>query len=269
MNHPYAIELKDLHKRYGDHEVIKGVSLAIAPREVVTIIGGSGSGKSTMLRCMNALEEYNDGEILIHGQLLGYGVHASGTRYRLPESVIRETLRDVCMVFQQFNLWPHMKVLDNVATPLRLVKKVPREEANRLALIELDRVGLKHKADAYPGQLSGGQQQRVAIARALTMQPQIMLFDEPTSALDPELVGEVLSVIRQLSEEGLTMVIVTHEMGFAAKVSDKVVFLADGRVEEQGPPEQIFSKPVSPRLKQFLSTWKERQGDGAVEALAA
>jgi polar amino acid transport system ATP-binding protein len=261
MANNYAIQLKALHKSYGDHEVIKGVSLNIEPNEVVTIIGGSGSGKSTLLRCMNFLEEYNEGEILIHNRLLGYGTNNSGTFYRLPEQSIRQTLKDVCMVFQQFNLWPHMSVLENVATPLRLVKQVPRDEASQRALVELERVGLKHKADAYPGQLSGGQQQRVAIARALTMQPRIMLFDEPTSALDPELVGEVLNVIRDLSEEGMTMVIVTHEMGFASKVSDKVVFLAEGLIEEQGPPEQIFNAPKSPRLQQFLSTWRERQTD--------
>ncbi|PLX77048.1 MAG: ATP-binding protein [Azoarcus sp.] len=261
MQHNYAIKLKDVRKRYGDHEVIKGVSLDIEPKEVVTIIGGSGSGKSTLLRCMNFLEEYNAGEILINNRLLGYGTTGVGTYYRLPEHAIRASLSDVCMVFQQFNLWPHMNVIDNVSTPLRLVKGVAKDEARKRALAELERVGLQHKADAYPGQLSGGQQQRVAIARALTMQPKIMLFDEPTSALDPELVGEVLNVIRALSEEGMTMVIVTHEMGFAAKVSDKVVFLAEGIIEEQGPPEQIFGAPQSPRLKQFLSTWRERQGD--------
>jgi polar amino acid transport system ATP-binding protein len=259
MANNYAIELKNVHKSYGDHEVIKGISLGIAKNEVVTIIGGSGSGKSTLLRCMNFLEEYNDGEILVYNRLLGYGTNSAGTFYRLPEHVIRHTLHDVCMVFQQFNLWPHMTVLDNVATPLRLVKKVARDEARKCAMLELERVGLQDKASAYPGQLSGGQQQRVAIARALTMKPRIMLFDEPTSALDPELVGEVLNVIRKLSEEGMTMVIVTHEMGFASKVSDKVVFLADGLIEEQGSPEQLFNAPASPRLQQFLSTWKERQ----------
>ena len=260
MSSPLAIQLKNVRKSYGSHEVIKGISLDIAPREVVTIIGGSGSGKSTLLRCMNFLEEYNSGEILIHNQLLGYGIRVTGDYHRLPDRVIRQSLRDVCMVFQQFNLWPHLSVLDNVALPLRLVKEVPAAEARERARAQLERVGLAHKADAWPGQLSGGQQQRVAIARALAMQPRIMLFDEPTSALDPELVGEVLNVIRDLSEEGMTMVIVTHEMGFAAKVSDKVVFLAEGVIEEQGPPEQIFGNPRSPRLQQFLTTWRERQG---------
>ncbi|NMG43217.1 ATP-binding cassette domain-containing protein [Aromatoleum toluvorans] len=259
MSSPLAIQLRNVRKSYGSHEVIKGISLDVAPREVVTIIGGSGSGKSTLLRCMNFLEEYDSGEILIDNQLIGYGIRVTGDYHRLPGRIVRDSLRDVCMVFQQFNLWPHLPVIDNVALPLRLVKDIPVAEARERARAQLEHVGLAHKADAWPGQLSGGQQQRVAIARALAMQPRIMLFDEPTSALDPELVGEVLNVIRTLSDEGMTMVIVTHEMGFAAKVSDKVVFLADGLIEEQGPPEQIFAAPQSPRLRQFLNTWRERQ----------
>ena len=261
MAHNYAIQLKDVRKRYGTHEVIKGISLDIANGEVVSIIGGSGSGKSTLLRCMNFLEEYNEGEILINNRLLGYGTTNAGSFYRLPEHAIRQSLSGVCMVFQQFNLWPHMSVIDNVAKPLQLVKEMSRRVTRDLALQQLERVGLSHKADAYPGQLSGGQQQRVAIARALAMQPRIMLFDEPTSALDPELVGEVLQVIKGLSDDGMTMVIVTHEMGFAAKVSDQVVFLAEGVIEEQGPPDRLFGQPTSPRLQQFLSTWRERRAD--------
>lgn len=261
MAHNFAIQLRDVHKRYGHHEVIKGISLDVSHGEVVSIIGGSGSGKSTLLRCINFLEEYNDGEILINNRLLGYGTTNAGGVYRLPEHTIRETLSGVCMVFQQFNLWPHMTVIDNVAKPLQLVKGASPSEARQRAVAQLERVGLAHKVNAYPTQLSGGQQQRVAIARALTMQPSIMLFDEPTSALDPELVGEVLKVMKDLSDEGMTMVIVTHEMGFASKVSDKVVFLADGVIEEQGVPEQLFGNPQSPRLKQFLSTWRERRAD--------
>lgn len=259
MSHSYAIELNQVHKHYGDHHVLRGIDLKIRPGEVVSIIGGSGSGKSTLLRCINFLEEYSDGEILVNGQMIGYGSRPGGQTYRLPERVIRHSLRNVCMVFQQFNLWPHMKVIDNVASPLRLVKGVNRAQACEQARIQLERVGMAHKADAWPGQLSGGQQQRVAIARALTMEPDIMLFDEPTSALDPELVGEVLNVIRDLADAGMTLMIVTHEMGFAARVSDRVVFLANGQIEEQGPPEQLFRHPKSPRLQQFLMSWNERQ----------
>jgi len=268
MSHSHAIELNQVHKHYGDHHVLRGIDLKVKPGEVVSIIGGSGSGKSTMLRCVNFLEEYTGGEILVNGQVVGFGSKPGGSNYRLPEKEIRQTLRDVCMVFQQFNLWPHMRVLDNVASPLRLVKSVSAHRAREQAMAQLERVGMAHKADAYPGQLSGGQQQRVAIARALTMQPSIMLFDEPTSALDPELVGEVLNVIRDLAEAGMTMMIVTHEMGFAARVSDRVVFLADGRIEEQGTPEQLFGNPQSLRLRQFLASWNERQSGNSLPAAA-
>jgi len=264
MSHSHAIELNQVHKHYGDHHVLRGIDLKVKPGEIVSIIGGSGSGKSTMLRCVNFLEEYTGGEILVNGQMVGFGSKPGGSNYRLPE---KETLRDVCMVFQQFNLWPHMRVLDNVASPLRLVKSVSAHRAREQAMAQLERVGMAHKADAYPGQLSGGQQQRVAIARALTMQPSIMLFDEPTSALDPELVGEVLNVIRDLAEAGMTMMIVTHEMGFAAQVSDRVVFLADGRIEEQGDPEQLFANPQSLRLRKFLSSWNERQSSNSLPAV--
>jgi polar amino acid transport system ATP-binding protein len=264
MSNSYAIEIRDLQKSYGQHEVLKGISLTVAKGEVVSIIGGSGSGKSTLLRCINFLEEYDAGEVLVNNRLIGYGSSVTGGLYQLPENTIQSSLRKVCMVFQQFNLWPHMRVLDNIATPLRLVKKMPKLAAYAMAEAQLEKVGLAHKASSYPSQLSGGQQQRVAIARALAMEPSIMLFDEPTSALDPELVGEVLNVIKDVASEGMTLVIVTHEMGFAAKVSDKVVFLADGRVEEQGPPSQIFGAPTSPRLLQFLTSWNERQNGGSV-----
>ncbi|WP_372965933.1 amino acid ABC transporter ATP-binding protein [Marinobacter sp.] len=266
MSHSHAIELNQVHKYYGEHHVLRGIDLNVEPGEVVSIIGGSGSGKSTLLRCINFLEEYSSGEILVKGQVIGYGSKPAGESYRLPEKVIRESLRDVCMVFQQFNLWPHMTVIDNVASPLRLVKGVSRPLAREKAMGQLERVGMAHKADAYPGQLSGGQQQRVAIARALTMEPSIMLFDEPTSALDPELVGEVLGVIRDLAQAGMTMVIVTHEMGFAARVSDRVVFLAEGLIEEQGAPEQLFQAPKSLRLQQFLASWNERQSGSSLPA---
>jgi len=269
MSHSHAIELNQVHKYYGEHHVLRGIDLNVEPGEVVSIIGGSGSGKSTLLRCINFLEEYSSGEILVKGQVIGYGSKPAGESYRLPEKVIRESLRDVCMVFQQFNLWPHMTVIDNVASPLRLVKGVSRPLAREKAMGQLERVGMAHKADAYPGQLSGGQQQRVAIARALTMEPSIMLFDEPTSALDPELVGEVLGVIRDLAQAGMTMVIVTHEMGFAARVSDRVVFLAEGLIEEQGAPEQLFQTPKSLRLQQFLASWNERQSGSSLPVPAA
>ncbi len=264
MSHSYAIELNQVHKYYGDHHVLRGIDLNVKPGEVVSIIGGSGSGKSTLLRCINFLEEYNGGEILVKGQMVGFGSKPGGQSYRLPEKVIRKSLQDVCMVFQQFNLWPHMSVVENVARPLRLVKGVSRSESRKQAVAQLERVGMAHKVDAYPGQLSGGQQQRVAIARALTMEPSIMLFDEPTSALDPELVGEVLNVIRDLADAGMTLVIVTHEMGFAARVSDRVVFLADGQIEEQGAPEQLFGSPKSARLQQFLTSWNERQSGASL-----
>ena len=269
MSHTHAIELNQVHKHYGDHHVLKGIDLRVKPGEVVCLIGASGSGKSTMLRCVNFLEEYTGGEILVNGQMIGYGSNPAGDNYRLPEKVIRATLKEVCMVFQQFNLWPHMQVIDNVASPLRLVKGVSKQQAREQAMAQLERVDMAHKADAFPGQLSGGQQQRVAIARALTMQPSIMLFDEPTSALDPELVGEVLNVIRDLAEAGMTMMIVTHEMGFAARVSDRVVFLADGLIEEEGAPEQLFGAPRSPRLKQFLASWNERQSGNALPTAQA
>jgi polar amino acid transport system ATP-binding protein len=261
MTSNLAIQLKNVRKRYGDHEVIKGISLDIHHGQVVSIIGGSGSGKSTLLRCMNFLETYDEGEIFINGQLLGYVPGPGGRRRPASEEHTRQVLSGVCMVFQQFNLWPHMTILENVARPLQLVKSLTRRDAQRRAVLQLERVGLAHKAAAYPAQLSGGQQQRVAIARALAMEPRIMLFDEPTSALDPELVGEVLKVMKDLSEEGMTMVIVTHEMGFAASVSDQVIFLADGIIEESGSPEQVFSRPRSPRLRHFLSTWKERSAE--------
>lgn len=253
-----AIQLIDLHKSYGETEVLKGINLSVEKGEVICIIGGSGSGKSTMLRCINFLEKYNSGEVIVNGKLIGYGCDELGNYISLPPHIIQKDLRDVCMVFQQFNLWPHYTVLENVYKPLVITQKIPTKTAKETALQMLEKVGMVHRKDAYPSQLSGGQQQRVAIARALAVEPKIMLFDEPTSALDPELVGEVLKVMKSLAEEGMTMVIVTHEMGFAANVADKVIFLANGLVEEQGTPDEIFNHPKSEKLKQFLSAWHTR-----------
>ncbi|CAH0530077.1 MULTISPECIES: amino acid ABC transporter ATP-binding protein [Vibrio] len=253
-----AIKLVQLNKSFGDNHVLKGIDLTIETGEVVCIIGGSGSGKSTMLRCMNFLEHYDSGEVLINGRMIGYGADTQGNFQKLPEHIAQRDLTDVCMVFQQFNLWPHMTVLENVMAPLVYVKKLSKQQAKDKAQQVLEKVDMAHKADAYPNQLSGGQQQRVAIARSLGTEPKIMLFDEPTSALDPELVGEVLKVMKSLAEEGMTMVIVTHEMGFAAQVSDKVVFLSQGQIAEQGSPNKLFLSPQTSQLKSFLATWSER-----------
>jgi polar amino acid transport system ATP-binding protein len=252
------IELRNVSKWYGQHQVLTDVDLAVRRSEVLCIIGPSGSGKSTLLRCMNFLEQYQAGEVIVEGRLLGYRIDAAGRRTPDSAAQINAVRRDIAMVFQQFNLWPHMTVLQNVAQPLRLVLKKSRTEAEAIAIATLEKVGLGVKVAAYPGQLSGGQQQRVGIARALAISPAVILFDEPTSALDPELVGEVLQVIRQLATEGMTMVVVTHEMGFAAQVADRVVFMDHGRLVEQGPPSRLFHDPQSDRLRQFLQTWKER-----------
>lgn len=258
MTTKHAIKLVDLKKSFGDNQVLKGIDLKIDYGEVVCIIGGSGSGKSTMLRCMNFLEQYDSGEVLINGKMIGYGADGQGNFQKQPDHIVQKDLSDVCMVFQQFNLWPHMTVIENVMAPLVYVKKMPKDEARQRAQKVLEKVDMAHKAEAYPNQLSGGQQQRVAIARSLGTEPKIMLFDEPTSALDPELVGEVLKVMKSLTQEGMTMVIVTHEMGFAAQVSDKVIYLANGQIEEQGNPDTLFKQPKSEHLKGFLGTWSNR-----------
>ncbi|WP_051333722.1 amino acid ABC transporter ATP-binding protein [Aliagarivorans marinus] len=258
-----AVELVKLRKRYDDNEVLKGIDLNILEGQVTCIIGGSGSGKSTLLRCINFLEVYQEGEVNVFGKTIGYGMDEQGNRELLPKSLVQQELSEVCMVFQQFNLWPHLSVLENVMAPLRWVKGVPLAQAKQRALELLTKVGMEHKAEAYPLSLSGGQQQRVAIARSLAKDPKIMLFDEPTSALDPELVGEVLKVMQELAQEGMTMVVVTHEMGFAAQVSDQVVFLAEGKIEEQGPPSKLFNAPSSPKLQSFLETWSSRNGAAA------
>jgi polar amino acid transport system ATP-binding protein len=253
-----TIELKDVSKRFGALEVLRNVDLAVANSEVVCLIGPSGSGKSTLLRCVNFLESYDSGEIRIDGKLIGYEDRPGGGRAPMRGRALREMRREIGMVFQHFNLWPHMSALHNVAEPLRRVRGLSAAEASDRAMQVLTRVGLADKASAYPGHLSGGQQQRVAIARALAMQPRLMLFDEPTSALDPELVGEVLEVMRSLASEGMTMLIVTHEMGFAAKVADRIAFIDMGRIVASGPPRQIFHESEEPRVRQFLQTYHDR-----------
>lgn len=236
------IKVIDLHKSFGDLEVLKGVTTNIAKQEVVCVIGPSGSGKSTFLRCLNLLEEPTDGEIFIDGiSLMEHRKNINQLRQR------------VGMVFQQFNLFPHMTVMENITLgPIKL-KKMPKEQAQEKAMELLTKVGLPEKSGEYPNRLSGGQKQRVAIARALAMDPEVMLFDEPTSALDPEMVGEVLNVMKQLAEEGMTMVVVTHEMGFAREVADRILLMDDGVIAEEGTPEQIFNNPKKERTKSFLS----------------
>ncbi len=236
------IEVKDLHKKFGNLHVLKGINATVSEKEVVVVIGPSGSGKSTFLRCLNLLEDITTGEIWIEG-----------TNIADKKTDINVVRRDVGMVFQQFNLFPHKTVLDNITlAPCKILKK-SKQEAQEKAFWLLDKVGLRDKADVYPDNLSGGQKQRVAIARALAMEPKVMLFDEPTSALDPEMVGEVLQVIKQLALEGMTMVVVTHEMGFAREVGDRVIFMDEGLLVEEGTPEQIFRDPQSPRTQAFLS----------------
>jgi len=246
------IRIADLHKRFGALEVLKGVSLAVERGQVVSIIGASGSGKSTLLRCINLLEEPTSGRIYLNGELMGFREGPDGRLVRAEPRTVDRMRGEVGMVFQQFNLWPHMTVLGNVTEAPIQVRGASRAQAVRAAEELLAKVGLSEKRDEYPHRLSGGQQQRVAIARALAMHPLVMLFDEATSALDPELIGEVLGVMRQLASEGMTMLIVTHEMGFARDVSDRIVFIDQGLIEEEGPPEVIFTSPRSPRTKEFL-----------------
>lgn len=229
-----------LTKSYGNYRVLHDVSLQLKPGDIVSIIGRSGAGKSTLLRCMNLLETFDSGYILFKGELLGVGRGSDGTYSALSERALSAQRRQIGMVFQSFNLFPHMRALENVAEALVTVKRLSRADANAIAVAQLERVGLKDKLKSYPRELSGGQQQRVAIARALAMEPAIMLFDEPTSALDPGLVAEVLTVIQELAGSGMTLVIVTHEMKFARTISSRVVVMADGRIIDDGSPEQIF-----------------------------
>ncbi|WP_460043484.1 amino acid ABC transporter ATP-binding protein [Pseudomonas sp. S2_H01] len=239
------LTVRGLHKHFGELEVVKGVDLDVAQGEVVVIIGPSGSGKSTFIRCLNSLEEPSAGSVVVEG---GDSVRADD---RKAMARLRE---DIGMVFQDYTLFPHMTVMANMILAPVKVKKQSKAEAQANALALLDRVGLRHKADGYPSELSGGQQQRVAIVRALAMKPRLLLFDEPTSALDPETVGEVLNVMKSLAAEGMTMIVVTHEMGFAREVADRVVFFDGGKIVEMGPPAQIFSAPEHPRTRQFLQS---------------
>lgn len=235
------IDIKNLHKSFGEHEVLKGIDLHISPQKVVVIIGPSGSGKSTLLRCMNLLEEPTSGSVVVGG------VNLTG------DADINKAREEIGMVFQRFNLFPHMTVLQNITLAPIKVRNMAKDEAERIARELLERVGLSDKADAYPPQLSGGQQQRVAIARALAMRPKVMLFDEPTSALDPEMVNEVLDVMKGLANDGMTMAVVTHEMGFAREVGDRLLFVDEGRIIEQGDPREVFEHPKEERTQAFLS----------------
>ncbi|MFE3459810.1 amino acid ABC transporter ATP-binding protein [Nocardiopsis aegyptia] len=243
---------EDVHKSFGRLEVLKGIDLQVKRGEVMCIVGPSGSGKSTFLRCVNHLEKLTSGRLWVNGELMGYR-QKRGRLYELRDTEIALQRSDIGMVFQRFNLFPHLTVLGNVIEAPVQVKRKPRAEATAVARELLARVGLPDKADAYPEQLSGGQQQRVAIARALAMEPSLMLFDEPTSALDPELVGEVLDVMRDLAEGGMTMVVVTHEMGFAREVGDSLVFMDDGMVVETGAPAEVLGDPRHERTRAFLS----------------
>ncbi|KJU79439.1 ABC transporter ATP-binding protein [Pseudomonas chengduensis] len=249
-----ALEIRNLHKRYGDLEVLKGISLTAKDGDVISILGSSGSGKSTFLRCINLLENPHKGQIFVAGEELKLKAAKNGDLVAADNRQINRLRSEIGFVFQNFNLWPHMSVLDNIIEAPRRVLGQSKAEAIEVAEALLAKVGIADKRHVYPNQLSGGQQQRAAIARTLAMQPKVILFDEPTSALDPEMVQEVLNVIRALADEGRTMLLVTHEMSFARQVSSEVVFLHQGLVEEQGPPAQVFDNPNSARCKQFMSS---------------
>jgi polar amino acid transport system ATP-binding protein len=249
----HILEIRNLHKRYGEVEVLKGVDCSMQQGDVVCVIGSSGSGKTTMLRCINMLEEFQGGTISLDGEEIGYHVEGT-TRRRKSEKEVARQRALTGMAFQQFNLFPHMTAAENVMLGLIKVKKMAKHEARTIAETWLDRVGLSARADHYPGQLSGGQQQRVAIARAIAMAPRLMLFDEVTSSLDPELVGEVLQVIKGLAADGMTMLLVTHEMRFAYEVSSRVIFMNQGVICEEGNPKEMFVRPQSERLAEFLKT---------------
>jgi arginine/ornithine transport system ATP-binding protein len=253
MSAPTALKIKDLHKSFGSHEVIKGISLEAQKGEVIAILGASGSGKSTFLRCINLLETPNSGEVWLRGEQMRMTKNRRGEIVPADLRQVEGMRARLAMVFQGFNLWSHMTVMDNIMEGPLYVQGISKTEAHGKAEALLAKVGLSDRADYYPAHLSGGQQQRVAIARALAMDPDVMLFDEPTSALDPELVGEVLGVMRDLAEEGRTMLVVTHEMGFARDVSTRTVFLHQGEVCEAGPPAELFSNPQTPEFQAFLS----------------
>ena len=240
------LKIAGLHKSYGDNAVLKGIDLDVSPGELVFMIGPSGSGKSSLLRCCNRLEEPTAGSI-----------HVDGEEITAPSAELNRIRQNIGMVFQHFNLYRHMSVLSNITLALRKVQKLARAEADRRGMEALDRVGLADKASAYPDQLSGGQQQRVGIARSLALRPKVVLFDEPTSALDPELVGSVLNVMRELKRDGMTMMVVSHEMGFARAAADRVVFMDGGVIVEQGPPQEVFGAPRQPRTQAFLASMAE------------
>ncbi len=246
------VQAQDVHKRFGPTEVLRGIDLTVNPAQTVVLIGPSGSGKTTFLRCINHLEKIQGGRIYVGGQLIGYREEGGGLVEDTERNIAAQRAR-IGMVFQRFNLFPHMTALENIIEAPVHVKKTPKAEATARAKELLRKVGLSDKADRYPNQLSGGQQQRIAIARALAMDPMLMLFDEATSALDPELVGEVLKVMEQLAHEGMSMVVVTHEMGFAREVADRVIFMDEGKLVEEGPPAQIFDNPQQERTQAFLS----------------
>ena len=249
-----ALSITDLHKSFNENEVIKGMSLTANKGDVISLIGASGSGKSTFLRCINLLETPNSGEVRVAGELIEMKTDSKGNRLPTSQKQVDRIRTRLGMVFQSFNLWSHMTILENVMEAPVHVLGQSKDEAKANAMQLLEKVGIADKAQQYPDHLSGGQQQRAAIARALAMDPEVMLFDEPTSALDPELVGEVLKVMRQLAAEGRTMIVVTHEMTFAREVSTQVVFLHQGLVEEQGTPEEVFQNPKSERCRQFLAS---------------
>ncbi len=246
------VRAESVHKSFGSLEVLKGIDLAVRPGEVSVVIGPSGSGKSTFLRCINHLEKINAGRIWVDGELIGYR-ERGGRLHELREKEVAAQRRSIGMVFQRFNLFPHMTVLENIQEAPCRVNGVPRAQSRERAMALLERVGLADKARGYPGQLSGGQQQRVAIARALAMQPKLMLFDEPTSALDPELVGEVLDVMKDLARSGMTMIVVTHEIGFAREVGDSLIFMDGGVVVEAGDPREVLANPKHARTQGFLA----------------
>jgi len=265
MNDLPLVRAVNVTKSFHGNEVLKGIDLDVGEREVVCLLGPSGSGKTTFLRCINQLETINGGRIWVDGELAGY-VEKGDRLHRLHDKEIARQRREIGMVFQRFNLFPHMTALENVMDAPIKVRGRSRKEAEKRGLELLDRVGLSDRCDHYPAQLSGGQQQRVAIARALAMDPKLMLFDEPTSALDPELVGEVLNVMRELAEQGMTMIVVTHEMGFAREVADRVVFMDGGVVVEQGDPHEVINNPQHERTKSFLSRVRQ-EGEDYAEAL--
>lgn len=253
MTNAPMVQVEGVHKFFGDLHVLKGIDLTIAPGEVCVILGPSGSGKSTLLRCLNQLEEISAGRVRVEGELLGYREDAQGRLHDLPDKAIARQRARIGMVFQRFNLFPHKTALENVMEAPVHVAGIDKATAKKRALELLDRVGLADRADHYPSELSGGQQQRVAIARALAMDPEIMLFDEPTSALDPELVGEVLQVMKDLAASGMTMAVVTHEIGFAREVADTVVFMDEGVIVEAGSPAEVIGAPKETRTKEFFS----------------